>query len=381
MFAVTTNNGPVIVPPVAGPLRVRTPAPVRIIPVAAAGGDRGLGPSRTRIRIATTLALALVWLAALFYVGLVAVRFLAFDKNRFFAAFNAQTLWLFLPAYAIASAAWCFRRFGLALVMTIVVVFHVATIVPSAGPADPIPAAARRAPRLRVVTANVRFTNAEPEKLAGELLEADADVVFLQELTPPMVRVLVAAGYEQRYPFFTLSSNKVPRGLGIYSRFPLHDVDVLRRGLNPVLIAQIDVGRVHLSLVNVHLVSPPHGMRAHRASAALAETAVREQPPPRVVAGDFNATPYNKTMHQMRDLGLESAQQRGGHGLVPTWPNGAHLSLPVQVDHVLVDDALVVLDVRELRGSGSDHRPVLVDLAVMQAGGVAGGVVSARRSR
>jgi endonuclease/exonuclease/phosphatase (EEP) superfamily protein YafD len=37
----------------------------------------------------------------------------------------------------------------------------------------------------------------------------------------------------------------------------------------------------------------------------------------------------------------------------------------MQLDHVLVDDALVVLDIRELRGSGSDHKPVLVDLAVM----------------
>jgi endonuclease/exonuclease/phosphatase (EEP) superfamily protein YafD len=37
----------------------------------------------------------------------------------------------------------------------------------------------------------------------------------------------------------------------------------------------------------------------------------------------------------------------------------------VRIDHVLADDALVPLHTAEGRGSGSDHRPVVVDLAVL----------------
>ena len=67
------------------------------------------------------------------FVGLVVLRFIAFDGVRFLAALNAQTLWLYLPVYAIASAAWCFRKYTLAIVATAVVVFQILTVVPSIG--------------------------------------------------------------------------------------------------------------------------------------------------------------------------------------------------------------------------------------------------------
>ena len=86
------------------------------------------------------------------------------------------------------------------------------------------------------------------------------------------------------------------------------------------------------------------------------------------MAGDFNASPYNRTVHRIYDLGLDSAHERRGRGLAATWPNGKQPFTPVQLDHVFVDDAIAVLDIRELRGTGSDHKPVLVDLAVMPPG-------------
>ena len=96
----------------------------------------------------------------------------------------------------------------------------------------------------------------------------------------------------------------------------------------------------------------PEGMAAHRAAIDVIAELTRTRPRPRVVAGDFNATPYNKTMHQMEDLGLESAHRLRGTRARGHRPNGKHLVPPMQLDHVLVDDALVVLDIRRAAGFG-----------------------------
>ena len=55
-----------------------------------------------------------VWLLLAAYLAMLVLRVVAFDQNRFFAAANSLTLWLLLPAYAIASAALLFRRFVMA---------------------------------------------------------------------------------------------------------------------------------------------------------------------------------------------------------------------------------------------------------------------------
>ena len=159
------------------------------------------------------------------------------------------------------------------------------------------------------------------------------------------------------------------RGMAVYSRLPLAGTLIVQPEFAPTISTRVLVGGTNVTLVDVHAVGPSEGIGGATAwSSDVIVELTRTRPRPRVVAGDFNATPYNQTMHEMYDLGLESAHRLRGRGLAVTWPNGKHLLPPMQLDHVLVDDALVVLDIRELRGSGSDHKPVLVDLAVMSSG-------------
>jgi endonuclease/exonuclease/phosphatase (EEP) superfamily protein YafD len=116
-------------------------------------------------------------------------------------------------------------------------------------------------------------------------------------------------------------------------------------------------------LLDVHPKGPPQGMRRHDASVDSVINLARSLPEPRVVAGDFNASPYNRTIQRVMDLGLDSAHERRGRGLATTWPNGEKPFTPVRLDHVFVDHDVAVLSVRELAGTGSDHKPVLTELA------------------
>jgi endonuclease/exonuclease/phosphatase (EEP) superfamily protein YafD len=322
-------------------------------------------PSRGRAVAVGRMCTVVIWLVTLGYAGLVLLRYVAYDSNRFFAELNAETVWLFLPAYALASAAWCFRRFGLAFFATIAVAFHVITVGASIGRVEPIPAEARAAPQLRVLSANVRFSNPTKARLAAELMRVDADVVLLQEVTSGWARILELAGFDARYRYRMIEPREDSRGMAVYSRFPLANQLVVDPSGVTTMAAQVTVRGQPVSVVNVHAVGPSEGMSSHRASVAVVRQLVRTRPAPRVVAGDFNATPYNRTLHLMSQLGLDSAHVRRGRGLAVTWPNGEHPVLPVRIDHVLVDPDVVVLDVHELKGSGSDHKPVLADLALL----------------
>ena len=86
----------------------------------------------------------------------------------------------------------------------------------------------------------------------------------------------------------------------------------------------------------------------------------------RLLAGDFNATHDHAPFRALLDRGWNDAADAVGRGLVPTFnalPWGEPVP-PVTLDHVLVDGDTEVLDVRVLPLPGSDHRLLVVDIAV-----------------
>jgi endonuclease/exonuclease/phosphatase (EEP) superfamily protein YafD len=86
---------------------------------------------------------------------------------------------------------------------------------------------------------------------------------------------------------------------------------------------------------------------------------------PLVVIGDFNATDDHRGLRRLLGLGLHDAAVRRGKGLAMTWPRNRRLLPPlVRPDRVLVDRRLAVTGYRLGTGRGSDHRPLVTDLAV-----------------
>ncbi|WZH36021.1 MAG: endonuclease/exonuclease/phosphatase family protein [Microbacterium enclense] len=87
-----------------------------------------------------------------------------------------------------------------------------------------------------------------------------------------------------------------------------------------------------------------------------------------ILAGDFNAT-----VDHMTGLGVEGgtlgrcrdATSQSGNGGVGTWPTDAPALLGAPIDHVMATPDWTVsgsVVMRTLDGSGSDHRPVVVQL-------------------
>jgi endonuclease/exonuclease/phosphatase family metal-dependent hydrolase len=222
----------------------------------------------------------------------------------------------------------------------------------------PRPQPAASGPVLRVLTVNLFKGRGDAEAVVARVLEADADVLFLQELTADAVTRLKQAGLADLMPHTRLELRRGSGGSGIYSRFPLSEGPRVTpvRAAQPTALLELPGGE-GVELVCVHTSAP--ALRRDGAVRWRTELAVLPPPagPPRVVAGDFNATIDHAAFRDVLRLGYADAARQAGKALTPTWGppgKGAMLAL----DHVLVDRSCAVLACSVHAIPGSDHRAV-----------------------
>ena len=85
-----------------------------------------------------------------------------------------------------------------------------------------------------------------------------------------------------------------------------------------------------------------------------------------ILIGDLNTTMWSPWFGRLcAKSGLSSV--RRGFGVLPSWPAPLPAFLRIPIDHCLVSDDLVVTGCRLGSPAGSDHLPLIVDLAVAAA--------------
>jgi endonuclease/exonuclease/phosphatase (EEP) superfamily protein YafD len=228
-----------------------------------------------------------------------------------------------------------------------------------------------RGPVLRVLTANLMHGQADPEEVVGLVRSTGADVLFLQELTETAIIGLKQAGLTDLLPHEVVDvDGTTARESGIYARYPLGN----GMTITPISIAQPTArlefpGGEHADLICVHPHPPKPPWARRTATRWREELAVMPLPadpgadPPRVLAGDFNATVDHAYFRDLLARGHVDAATQVGKGLVPTWaPWGASGGPGVlTIDHVLVDPRCCVLAASVHRLPGSDHRAVYAE--------------------
>lgn len=321
--------------------------------------------ARTRRHPLGCAVAMLGWLVVAGVVAFLVVRVVAYDTRRVTIAANAYTPYWFLPIYPVLVFAALTRRRALILASAVLVMVHVLFVAPRLG-AEDVPAAARDARPLVVLSANLSAENRTPEVLAREILDADADVVALEELTYRWDAVFEDLGFAARYPYRVAYLQNGVKGIGLYSRLPISRDRIEWVEGRPIARADVaaDAGTVHV--VAVH-PAPPHGnRREHRRQVDAYAQLVEARDGPLVLMGDLNATLYNRSLRHLLAGDLRSAHDARGRSLwASSWPNGTRSAPPALIDHVLVSSDIAVLAVREGDGAGSDHRPVIADLALL----------------
>jgi vancomycin resistance protein VanJ len=211
---------------------------------------------------------------------------------------------------------------------------------------------------LRVLTHNVSSANTAPEATANALLDADADLVALQEFTG---ETGFREAFEDRYPHETVAST-----VGLWSKFPISSAQPLDLGLSwaRALRAVVATDDGELAVYVVHLASVrvgPLGFSSSQRDLAIRLLAERVASDPvrrLVVMGDFNGSSYDRALEPLLEQ-ASSAHRLAGRGFGFTWPARFPLA---RIDQILVRN-LAPRRAWVLPRTGSDHRPVAANLS------------------
>jgi len=309
------------------------------------------------------------WLAAACMVGWAVTRLGAADRHRSIEA-PAAPLLSFTPQVTAAAllSPLVLRRKGPAATAVLAGTALATAMAPRAMQR---PQPMTRGPVLRVVTANLMHGLADEEAIVSLVRRSGADVLFLQELTETAVIGLKQAGLTDLLPHAIVDVRDISAyGSGIYARYPLGNGLTIRQipVAQPTARLELPGGRpVDLICVHPH---PPRVAWSRRNTSrwreelrVLPPPAVPGADPPRVLAGDFNATADHAYFRDVLRLGHVDAASQVGKGLVPTWAPWGTRGGPgvLTLDHVLVDPRCAVLAASAHRLPGSDHRAVYAE--------------------
>ncbi|MFE1448449.1 endonuclease/exonuclease/phosphatase family protein [Streptomyces olivaceoviridis] len=217
--------------------------------------------------------------------------------------------------------------------------------------------------RLRVLTANVESGRGTPA-LVPLLRDRRPDVVLVQECTSGC-RATLEGDFRSVYPHRRAVEEDGSKGSLILSRFPLGPAAGVRGTLGmPGAVADVRGHAVRLQLVHTVPPLPDQVGPWRRELARLRAFAAAHDDGPLVLAGDFNASQDHAAFRRVLDTGLTDAARLAGHDRTPTWPSRTASVIGAQIDHVLVSRDFTATGARFPRVSGTDHRALVVDLAL-----------------
>jgi endonuclease/exonuclease/phosphatase (EEP) superfamily protein YafD len=308
------------------------------------------------------MRMLVAWLLAAGCVGWAAMRLLGLERGYPLVPLVAYTPFVAAAAVATVVVAAVLRQRLAALVAALVAVALAVTVAPRAlgGPSSPDGAPG---PRLRVLTANMRFGSGSAPALVALVRSTRADVLSVQELTPGLVHDLDAAGLGELMPHYVLSAREAGAGTGLYARMPLTATRGIEGSVSLMVTARPRLpGVPAVELVAVHPMAPQTPARVGLWRHDMNALPPASSAPLRILAGDFNATLDHAELRDLIGTGYVDAAEQVGEGLRATWPQSQKFPPPVTIDHVLADHRIGVRAVSVHPMPGTDHRAVFTEL-------------------
>lgn len=215
--------------------------------------------------------------------------------------------------------------------------------------------------RVSVMVANVQKSHEVADPFLELVAEVDPDLLLVMETDAWWDQALAPLADD-----FAHRAQSIPEdaafGMHVFSRLPLVEprfADLFGSG-TPTLETGVALGNGEtVRFFGLHPRPPlawsqPTTMRdAHMLATALA---LREGEEPAIVAGDFNAVPWERITRRAMRIG-ELLDPRVGRGWHPTFSANSWL-MTWPLDHVLAQDGFALETFSVLPDFGSDHHSV-----------------------
>lgn len=211
---------------------------------------------------------------------------------------------------------------------------------------------------IRMLELNVLTRNQEGDRVISLVRESQPDIAFFLEVNKSLQIALKSL--QESYPYYIISDDTA-----LYSKLPLQDGEIHKFSVGKTFIAaKVKIKGKELHIVTADNYIPTKIKRFKQRNQQLAELGdyVAKIKTPVVVVGDLNMTMWSPYYQRfVRQTGLGNA--RYGFGILPTWPAFMPL-LYIPIDHFLVSPELKVVNLHTGDRVGSDHLPLIIDLAI-----------------
>lgn len=257
-----------------------------------------------------------------------------------------------------------FRRWKLTLLMLTCGIFNFVPIIPYYF-AVSHQIDNTNAQELRLMTANVAMRNENYADFYNSVETSAPDILVLQEVTEEWNQEIQPL--RSVYPYSEILPKQGGAGLALFSRYPLESAKVLfaDSSMHPALLAVINFHGTALTILLMHPLTPmrPDKFTNRNEQLEAAAALMKSTPEPKLLVGDLNTTmwsPYYSDL--VENSGLHDA--RIGRGLYPTFESDLPLLLSIPIDHLLTGEAIQVENFKFGTPTGSDHRPLVIDLKI-----------------
>ena len=277
------------------------------------------------------------------------------------ANFRVQYFYYGLAALAILSVR---RRRNFALCALFCVLINIPELAPYY--LAPRPAQISESNNVSLVSLNVHTANQKKEDVVRMLDKMNPDIVGLIEVDEAWLDAFTLL--QNKYPFRLEHPQDDNFGIALYSRHPLEDAELV--SLSPrepkIVSARVILDNSSFQLFLAHTVPPvsKYNFQLRNKQLRSLTRAAMQVDEPVVIMGDLNITPWSQEFVRLRNK-LKLSDVRLGFGIYPTWPMGLPLFFRIPIDHFLVDSQTAVQSLSSLEVPGSDHRALLLKLAVL----------------
>ena len=265
-----------------------------------------------------------------------------------------------ISGVAIVAVALIFNwvRIAGAAVMATAIAFVVA--MPFTASPAPVP---KEATRFTLLLFNVWYHNGKLDDVRKMVEKSNADIVVLIETAPRVSAAMQSLSEIYPYRFDCASSPGCEIMMFARSRLTPRFVKATSDpDASPLVAVDTDIAGCGLTLFATHMTRPfpnrPYW--AQRAQAREIGGDVGSSAGAKLIVGDFNAAPWGYV--------IGTIMQRGGVDVLTgwggTWPSALPSPLRIPIDNMLASRGLSFVSRRVMPTIGSDHVPVLAEIAV-----------------